>query len=68
MMPSGYTPGEVTVGGQEPRALLLDGPLGALDLKLRQTMRIHLERIRRDVGITFVYVTHDQSEAFTMSG
>ncbi|MBL7490739.1 ABC transporter ATP-binding protein [Frankia sp. AgB1.9] len=51
----------------EPRALLLDEPLGALDLKLRETMQIELKRIQREVGITFVYVTHDQSEALTMS-
>jgi spermidine/putrescine ABC transporter ATP-binding subunit len=50
-----------------PRALLLDEPLGALDLKLRQTMQIELKRIQREVGITFVYVTHDQGEALTMS-
>jgi spermidine/putrescine transport system ATP-binding protein len=50
-----------------PRALLLDEPLGALDLKLRQAMQIELKRIQRDVGITFLYVTHDQSEALTMS-
>jgi spermidine/putrescine transport system ATP-binding protein len=50
-----------------PRALLLDEPLGALDLKLRQAMQIELKRIQRDVGITFVYVTHDQNEALTMS-
>ncbi|MEU0521446.1 ABC transporter ATP-binding protein [Streptosporangium sp. NPDC006007] len=50
-----------------PRALLLDEPLGALDLKLRQAMQIELKRIQREVGITFVYVTHDQSEALTMS-
>jgi spermidine/putrescine transport system ATP-binding protein len=50
-----------------PRALLLDEPLGALDLKLRQTMQIELKNIQREVGITFVYVTHDQSEALTMS-
>jgi spermidine/putrescine transport system ATP-binding protein len=50
-----------------PRALLLDEPLGALDLKLRQTMQIELKSIQREVGITFVYVTHDQSEALTMS-
>src|SRR3712207_6870559 len=46
-----------------PRALLLDEPLGALDLKLRQQMQIELKRIQREVGITFVYVTHDQGEA-----
>jgi spermidine/putrescine transport system ATP-binding protein len=51
----------------KPRALLLDEPLGALDLKLRQTMQIELKSIQREVGITFVYVTHDQSEALTMS-
>jgi spermidine/putrescine transport system ATP-binding protein len=50
-----------------PRALLLDEPLGALDLKLRQHMQIELKRIQREVGITFVYVTHDQGEALTMS-
>ncbi|GAB3438810.1 ABC transporter ATP-binding protein [Streptomonospora sediminis] len=50
-----------------PSALLLDEPLGALDLKLRQAMQIELKRIQREVGITFVYVTHDQSEALTMS-
>ncbi|WP_182901293.1 ABC transporter ATP-binding protein [Microbispora sp. H10830] len=50
-----------------PRALLLDEPLGALDLKLRQAMQIELKRIQREVGLTFVYVTHDQSEALTMS-
>jgi spermidine/putrescine transport system ATP-binding protein len=50
-----------------PRALLLDEPLGALDLKLRQTMQIELKSIQREVGITFVYVTHDQGEALTMS-
>jgi spermidine/putrescine transport system ATP-binding protein len=50
-----------------PRALLLDEPLGALDLKLRQAMQMELKRIQRDVGITFVYVTHDQGEALTMS-
>ena len=50
-----------------PRALLLDEPLGALDLKLRQQMQVELKRIQREVGITFVYVTHDQEEALTMS-
>jgi spermidine/putrescine transport system ATP-binding protein len=50
-----------------PSALLLDEPLGALDLKLRQAMQVELKRIQREVGITFVYVTHDQSEALTMS-
>jgi putative spermidine/putrescine transport system ATP-binding protein len=50
-----------------PRVLLLDEPLGALDLKLRQDMQIELKGIQRQVGITFVYVTHDQEEALTMS-
>ncbi|MGN6392579.1 MAG: ABC transporter ATP-binding protein [Gemmatimonadales bacterium] len=50
-----------------PGALLLDEPLGALDLTLRRAMQIELKRIQRDVGITFVYVTHDQEEALTMS-
>jgi spermidine/putrescine transport system ATP-binding protein len=50
-----------------PRALLLDEPLGALDHKLRQAMQLELKRIQREVGITFVYVTHDQEEALTMS-
>ena len=47
--------------------LLLDEPLGALDLKLRQEMQLELKRIQQEVGITFVYVTHDQEEALTMS-
>jgi putative spermidine/putrescine transport system ATP-binding protein len=50
-----------------PRVLLLDEPLGALDLKLREEMQIELKSIQRDVGITFVFVTHDQDEALTMS-
>jgi spermidine/putrescine transport system ATP-binding protein len=50
-----------------PSALLLDEPLGALDLKLRQAMQFELKRIQEEVGITFVYVTHDQEEALTMS-
>ena len=50
-----------------PRALLLDEPLAALDLKLRQAMQLELKRIQREVGITFLYVTHDQYEALTMS-
>jgi putative spermidine/putrescine transport system ATP-binding protein len=50
-----------------PRLLLLDEPLGALDLKLRQEMQLELMRIKNEVGITFVYVTHDQEEALTMS-
>jgi putative spermidine/putrescine transport system ATP-binding protein len=50
-----------------PRVLLLDEPLGALDLKLREEMQTELKRIQREVGITFVYVTHDQAEALTMS-
>jgi putative spermidine/putrescine transport system ATP-binding protein len=51
----------------EPQVLLLDEPLGALDLKLRQEMQIELKQIQKEVGITFVYVTHDQEEALTMS-
>ena len=51
----------------EPEVLLLDEPLGALDLKLRQEMQIELKQIQQEVGITFVYVTHDQEEALTMS-
>jgi putative spermidine/putrescine transport system ATP-binding protein len=50
-----------------PRVLLLDEPLGALDLKLRQEMQIELKAIQEQVGITFIYVTHDQEEALTMS-
>jgi putative spermidine/putrescine transport system ATP-binding protein len=50
-----------------PRVLLLDEPLGALDLKLREEMQIELKRIQQEVGITFIYVTHDQDEALTMS-
>jgi spermidine/putrescine transport system ATP-binding protein len=71
-------PGQMSGGQQQrvalaralvnrPRALLLDEPLGALDLKLRQLMQVELKRIQREVGITFVYVTHDQGEALTMS-
>jgi spermidine/putrescine transport system ATP-binding protein len=50
-----------------PKVLLLDEPLGALDLKLRKGLQIELKRIQREVGITFLYVTHDQEEALTMS-
>ena len=50
-----------------PRVLLLDEPLGALDLKLRRQMQLELKRIQTEVGITFIYVTHDQDEAMTMS-
>ena len=50
-----------------PTVLLLDEPLGALDLKLRKNLQVELKKIQRDVGITFVYVTHDQEEALTMS-
>jgi spermidine/putrescine transport system ATP-binding protein len=50
-----------------PSALLLDEPLAALDLKLREAMQLELKRIQREVGITFVFVTHDQGEALTMS-
>ena len=51
----------------EPKVLLLDEPLGALDLKLRQSMQYELIRLKEELGITFVYVTHDQEEALTMS-
>ncbi|MBR5761205.1 spermidine/putrescine ABC transporter ATP-binding subunit [Lachnospiraceae bacterium YSD2013] len=51
----------------EPKVLLLDEPLGALDLKLRKEMQHELKKIQREVGITFIYVTHDQEEALTMS-
>jgi spermidine/putrescine transport system ATP-binding protein len=51
----------------QPRVLLLDEPLGALDLKLRKNMQMELKRIQGDVGITFVHVTHDQEEAMTMA-
>jgi len=51
----------------EPRVLLLDEPLSALDLKLRQHMRTELKEIQRKTGITFIYITHDQGEALTMS-
>jgi spermidine/putrescine transport system ATP-binding protein len=51
----------------QPSALLLDEPLAALDLKLRQTMQMELKRIQRETGVTFIFVTHDQQEALTMS-
>ena len=51
----------------QPKVLLLDEPLGALDLKLRQEMQLELKKLQRDVGISFVFVTHDQEEALTMS-
>ena len=51
----------------EPEVLLLDEPLGALDLKLRQEMQLELQHVQREVGITFLYVTHDQEEALSMS-
>jgi spermidine/putrescine transport system ATP-binding protein len=71
-------PGQLSGGQQQrvalaralvnyPSALLLDEPLGALDLKLRQAMQLELKRIQREVGITFIFVTHDQEEALTMS-
>ena len=50
-----------------PRVLLLDEPLGALDLKLRKQMQVELKRIQGEIGITFIFVTHDQEEAMTMS-
>ncbi len=52
---------------KQPAVLLLDEPLGALDLKLRQNMQVELKALQRDVGITFIYVTHDQEEAITMA-
>jgi spermidine/putrescine transport system ATP-binding protein len=52
---------------KRPEVLLLDEPLGALDLKLRKEMQLELKRLQREVGITFVFVTHDQEEALTMS-
>ncbi len=71
-------PGQLSGGQQQrvalaralvnrPKVLLLDEPLAALDLKLRQAMQIELKEIQRQVGITFVFVTHDQEEALTMS-
>lgn len=51
----------------KPRVLLLDEPLGALDLKLRREMQVELKKIQQQLGITFIYVTHDQEEALTMS-
>ena len=51
----------------EPKVLLLDEPLGALDLKMRKEMQLELKRMHKDLGITFIYVTHDQEEALTMS-
>jgi spermidine/putrescine transport system ATP-binding protein len=75
---AGRKPGQLSGGQQQrvalaralacyPSALLLDEPLGALDLKLRQVMQAELKRIQREVGVTFIYVTHDQWEALTMS-
>ncbi len=71
-------PGQLSGGQQQrvalaravinnPRVLLLDEPLGALDLKLRQAMQVELKDIQHEIGITFIYVTHDQEEALTMS-
>jgi spermidine/putrescine transport system ATP-binding protein len=74
----GRRPGQLSGGQQQrvalaralinkPRVLLLDEPLGALDLKLRRQMQIELKRIQTEVGITFIHVTHDQEEAMTMA-
>jgi spermidine/putrescine transport system ATP-binding protein len=74
----GYKPSQLSGGMQQrvalaralvnlPAVLLLDEPLGALDLKLRRQMQLELKHIHQDVGITFIYVTHDQEEALTMS-
>jgi spermidine/putrescine transport system ATP-binding protein len=71
-------PGQMSGGQQQrvalaralvnrPKVLLLDEPLGALDLKLRKQMQLELKQIQQEVGITFIYVTHDQEEAMTMS-
>ncbi len=51
----------------EPRVLLLDEPLGALDLKLREQMQLELKKLQQSLGITFIFVTHDQGEALSMS-
>ncbi|MDR8331228.1 ATP-binding cassette domain-containing protein, partial [Acinetobacter baumannii] len=51
----------------QPRVLLLDEPLGALDLKLREQMQVELKKLQQSLGITFIFVTHDQSEALSMS-
>ncbi|WP_416359082.1 ABC transporter ATP-binding protein, partial [Atlantibacter subterraneus] len=51
----------------QPRVLLLDEPLGALDLKLREQMQGELKKLQRELGITFIFVTHDQGEALSMS-
>src|SRR5580765_4092515 len=71
-------PGQLSGGQQQrvalaralafsPRILLMDEPLGALDLKLREQMQVELKRIQRDIGITTIYVTHDQEEALSLS-
>ena len=64
----GTAAGGISSGaGDEPAVLLLDEPLGALDLKVRRRMQLELKRIHREVGITFLYVTHDQEEALVLS-
>src|SRR5215213_601705 len=74
----GRKPAELSGGQQQrvalaralvnrPAVLLLDEPLGALDLKLRKAMQLELKRLNREVGLTFLYVTHDQEEALAMS-
>ena len=65
--PAGSSAPAVSLQGVRPRVLLLDEPLGGLDLKLHEQMQIELKGIQKDVGIMFLFVTHDQDEALTMS-